>query len=446
MNLSFFFIATFLIQVTSVKADVFFDKNTNEINISSKDGKNYKFLVNNYQSAFDAINEISDDEDKKKAIRIVLQHYPAPTPEEILIAGLEVKDQALNIIKMSSQSDCFSQKIEEDPAIGVAKEKKCYICSIAKNDDFSDYKLIVGSIFHPNEISVSIVGANDQPLHGSLESFFNVGDDVNGHTYGSKFNFEAVYDWGKFTMDAGTDLYVLSYDKDENKSAHYYTASYPRKVLQEADEHSYVHLGARINLSDSYLKFKMGYEVDSDQGIGRFGAISHRESWHKMGGTRGNEYVNHMSDRKEFIGAVKMGKEFNASLNGVGFCAEIEGGVSAGSSGRLSIGGEARAQVNSGNYFGGSRSRPLIAVNFSAGINNPIIEGKLPIIETDSRYDTYLTNRNYAMVEDLRSSYVSTGIEIGGKKLSFGVDAVFEKNAWNDGDILYVTTLKYKFK
>lgn len=450
MKISFLFIVGFIIISDSTNAEVSFDIITDEISINLKDGKIVKFKSSDYQSAFNIINELEDGDDKNAALKIVLQNYPLPTPEEILTAALVVKDQALQIVNSKNQSDCNEKKEEEVRKRVVENEnengKKCYICSLVKNTETSDYKIMVGKIFHPNEVSLSIVAANDQPFHGALESVYEVGDDVNGHTYGSKLNLEAVYDWGSFTMDAGTDLYVLSYDKPENKSKHYYTDTSPKKVLQEAAEHSYIHLGTRINLTGSYLRFKMGYEVDSDQGIGKLGAISHREAWHAMGGNRENEYVNHMSDRKELTGAFNLGKEFYQSIAGLGFCAIVEGGASASTTGRLSVGGEVKAQINSGNYLGGSRNRPMVAVSFAAGFSNPVIEGKNPSIEIDSRYSSYLTNRNYSMVEDLQSSYAAAGVEIGGKKLTFGIDAVFEKNSWSDGDILYVTTLKYKFK
>lgn len=343
-------------------------------------------------------------------------------------------------------------------------KNECVVCSFfdEKNPDKKVMMLgnlpSVNGIFHPDEVSITYNGLNDQPMHGFSENFYNIGDDVNGHTYGSNLNVKLDYDWGNFTFDYGSDLYVLSYDTMVNgKPRHETTSDGTRKFLQEADEHTYFRFGTllyldpkeKINLGENsmnkYLKFGLAYEIDSDQGIGKMGAISHREWWHSIGGARNNEYINHFKDRKEFKVDAKYGTEFYHSMWKLGFCSSIEAGLSASSTGRINVISDIKAQINSGTLLGFRRTDPLFAINVKAGINHPIKSGSGYSVETDPRYNPFLTNRNYSMIGDLSTAYGSVGVEVGGKNIRFAVDAIVEKNKWSDKDILWMTSLKIKF-
>ena len=412
-------------------------------------------------SKFNQLDPVKEESERKEILLKILDQYDGPSPEQMLTVAFKMRDQAMLVVSSPEKKDCaLNPKTVKDEEV----KKECVVCSFfdEKNPDKKVMMLgnlpTVNGIFHPDEVTIAYNGLNDQPGHGLSEKFYNIGDDVNGHTYGSNLNVKLDYDWGNFTFDYGSDLYVLSYDTMVNgKPRHYTTSDGTRKFLQEADEHTYFRFGTllyldpkeKINLGENsmnkYLKFGLAYEIDSDQGIGKMGAISHREWWHSIGGARNNEYINHFKDRKEFKVDAKYGTEFYHSMWKLGFCSSIEAGLSASSTGRINVISDIKAQINSGTLLGFRRTDPLFAINVKAGITHPIKSGSGYSVETDSRYNPFLTNRNYSMVGDLSTAYGSVGVEIGGKNVRFGVDAIVEKNKWSDKDILWMTTLKIKF-
>lgn len=412
-------------------------------------------------SKFNQLDPVKDESARKEILLKILDQYDGPTPEQMLSVAFKMRDQALLVVSSPEKKDCMlnPKTVKEDEV-----KKECVVCSFfdEKNPDkkimFLGNMPTKNGIFSPDEVSITYNGLNDQPMHGLSEKFYNIGDDVNGHTYGSNLNVKLDYDWGNFTFDYGSDLYVLSYDTMVNgKNRHYTTSDGTRKFLQEADEHTYFRFGTllyldpkeKINLGENginkYVKFGLAYEIDSDQGIGKLGAISHREWWHSIGGARNNEYINHRVDRDEYKVDLKYGTEFYYSMWKLGFCSSIEGGLSASTTGRVSLASDLKAQINSGTLLGFSRTDPLFAINVKAGIYHPLKAGSEGSIENDPRYNPFLTNRNYSMIGDLNTAYGSVGVEIGGKNIRFAVDAIVEKNKWSDRDVLWMTSLKIKF-
>jgi len=410
---------------------------------------------------FNQLDPVNAAAERKEILLKILDQYDGPTPEQMLSVAFKMRDQALLVVSSPEKKDCAltPKTVTED----IVK-KECVVCSFFDEKN-PDKKIIMlgniptkNGIFSPEDVTITYNGLNDQPMHGLSEKFYNIGDDVNGHTYGSNLNVKLDYDWGNFTFDYGSDLYVLSYDTMVNgKPRHYTTSDTTRKFLQEANEHTYFRFGTllyldpkeKINLGENsinkYVKFGLAYEIDSDQGIGKLGAISHREWWHSVGGARNNEYINHRDDRDEYKVDLKYGTEFYYAMGKLGFCSTLEGGLSASTTGRVSVASDIKAQINSGTLLGFKRTDPLIAINVKAGIYHPIKSGREGAIETDSRYSPFLTNRNYSMVGDLSTAYGSVGVEVGGKNIRFAVDAIVEKNKWSDKDILWMTSLKIKF-
>lgn len=411
-----------------------------------------------------------------------LQNYALPTPEQILTAGFRLQESALSIIEQKANKDCATRNAEKLENKNIDLKNKCFICAIINGDNEKNYQLVLGktakeedqsissSLFSPNEVSISYSGANDQPLHGAFEPVHHTGDDFNGHTYGSNFNLTADYDWGNLTLDAGTDLYVSSYNVYYNGIRYIHATDDPsRKVLQEADEHTYLRLGTKYYLNDRhdkneeaafkdpYLKFGLGLEHDSDQGIGFFGGISHREQWHQMFGTTNDQYVNHFKDQTSISASAKLGLENYKPVGKLGFCSTLEAGLSGNTTGNITAEALIKAAIDSGTIGGYSRKDPLFVINFEAGTSEPLKNGSGPTIETDSIYNgpnangtgstspTFLNNKNYTFIGNTKKSHASLGVELGGEKLRLSIDVIYEKNQWNDGDLIYKTSLKKKF-
>jgi hypothetical protein len=232
----------------------------------------------------------------------------------------------------------------------------------------------------------------------------------------------------------------------DGKTYFYTDGSKDKKMLQEGIEHTYYKLGSKIYLDNKidyttselslapYLKFGIGYEIDSDQGIGKMGAISHREWWHKAFGARENTYLNHFKDEKYFSARAGIGEEIYLPLGKLGLCANSAVGVD----------GKIKASIDSGSIGGFTRENPLFVVNLEMGANLPIKESRSVKKEDDTVY-SFLKSHNTKMFDSEFTSYFSAGVETGGKNLRLGIDAVYEKSSLNDGDLLFVTSLKYKF-
>ena len=317
---------------------------------------------------FNQLDPVTEEAKRKEILLKILEQYDGPTPEQMLTVAFKMRDQAMLVVSSPEKKDCaLSPKTVKDEEV----KKECVVCSCFDEKNPDKKIIFLGNmpskngIFSPDEVSITYNGLNDQPGHGLSEKFYNIGDDVNGHTYGSNLNVKLDYDWGNFTFDYGSDLYVLSYDTMVNgKPRHYTTSDGTRKFLQEADEHTYFRFGTllyldpkeKINLGENginkYVKFGLAYEIDSDTGIGKMGAISHREWWHSIGGARNNEYINHRADRDEFKVDLKYGTEFYHSMWKLGFCSSIEGGLSASTTGRVSVASDIKAQINSGTLLG----------------------------------------------------------------------------------------------
>ena len=95
-------------------------------------------------------------------------------------------------------------------------------------------------------------------------------------------------------------------------------------------------------------------------------------------------------------------------------------------------------------------------LNVEAGIHRPVSLGDGPTVELDPRnvgqyngmgfqLDPQIKNRNYRMIGDLKTTFTSVGVEMGGKAFRVNIDAIYEKNQWNDGDIIYRTGVKWKY-
>ena len=413
--------------------------------------------VADYKTAFEVANDVSDEDDRKTILKLVLSHYKLPTEEEILTAAFKLQGDALTIINKSNIPLCQTKLLEEFEAEKLKKDK-CYICSLTQNGFEKDSKLFVGkldSILSPEEIEIEYEGNNDQPFHGAFQKYYHLGHDLNGHTYGSKFKLTSKYDWGELNFTAGTDLYVLSFDDTYNPNWHYYAPG-TDKVLQEADEHSYLRLKTKYYLDPKYEKdedfktrkfseFTLAYEVDSDTGIGKFGGANHRKGWHQLTSVRQNYYMDYFKDRKEVKASARLGDEFYKGIGPLGFCAEVSAGINASTTGRVGLEGDAKVSLDSGKLFGGTRTNPLFVVNFGAGFNSPFKDGKDVDRLANPEYGGAFSPRNYRMVSDLKTSYTKVGVETGTKKFRFSIDAVFERNQWSDGDIIYSTSFKYKF-
>lgn len=384
-----------------------------------------------------------------------LKNYTIPSAEQILTAGFKMQETALDIITQKNGNDCNKQQQEKK---NIDFKNKCIVCAIMNAENTKEYQLIIGtSLSSPEEVWGSYSGSNDQPLHGAFEPIHQTGDDFNGHTYGSNFKIAAEYSWGSLSLDAGTDLYVRTYDAGMGRR--YITNVENPKMLQEADEHTYLRLGTKYYLHDDkrdktfgeaftspYVKFGLGLEHDSDQGIGFFGGIAQREAWHKMFGVTGNYYMNHFKDQTSISTNAKLGTENYQPIGKMGFCSAIEAGLSGDNTGNLKAEAVIKAALDTGTLGGFSAKNPLFVINFETGISSPINKGSNPTIETDSTYNSsYIKNRNYSFINSGESSYASIGLELGGKELKLRLDAVYEKNQWNDGDLIYVTSLKKKF-
>lgn len=174
------------------------------------------------------------------------------------------------------------------------------------------------------------------------------------------------------------------------------------------------------------------------------GAISHREWWHKAFGARENTYVNHFQDEKYFSARAGVGEEIYLPLGKLGLCATIESGLTAKTNSALSADGKVKASIDSGTFGGFTRQGPLFVLNFELGANLPLKESKSVKKEDDSVY-AFLKSHETKMFNSEFTSYFSVGVETGGKNLRLGIDAVYEKSSLNDGDLLFVTSLKYKF-
>lgn len=419
-----------------------------------------------------AEDQISLDEKLKKN----LQAYPLPTPEQILTVGLKLQESAVGIIEQKAKPDCANQNGVKFEKEKVDLKNKCFICSVMNSENAQNYQLILGrtakkedqdfksGLLAPNEMTFTYSGTNDQPLHGAFEPIHHLGDDFNGHTYGSKLQLTADYNWGSLSLEGGSDLYVSSYDVLINGKRYFQVTNDPSgKVLQEADEHTYLRLNTKYYLGDpqnkkeetafenQYLKFGFGLEHDSDQGIGFFGARSHRELWHQMFNVRTNQYVNHFKDQTSLSANAKVGTENYRPVGKLGFCSEIEMGLSGNTTGEIKAEALIKAALDSGTLGGGSRKDPLFVINFEAGISEPIRKGSDPTIETDPTYNApadgsiYLQNRNYSLIGNVKTAHASLGAELGGDTYKLSFDVVYEKNQWNDGDLIYVTSLKRKF-
>lgn len=447
-----------LIFFSSLKAATQFDEQTRILTISSE-LKSTSFNIHDYKRAFEVINQIDNIDDKKTALSIVLKNYPKPSIEQILTAAFKIKDEALLIISRKNMADCYlklkelEEKIAEKDKIN---QDKCIVCHFYKNEDPDDYTLTLGK-WVPDEITIGYSGLNDQPLHGAIEQLHNTGNDLSGHTYGSKINVDASYPWGNLTFDIATDLYVTPYSTTINGKTYYYTDGSPeKKFMQEGVEHTSFKLGSKFYLdkkleyhdndisSAPYLKLGIGYEIDSDQGIGKMGAISHREWWHHTNGARENSYVNHFKDDKYFSARAGIGEEVYLPLGKLGLCATIESGLTAKTNSGINADGSIKAKIDSGTFGGFTRENPLFVINLELGANLPIKESRSVKKEDDSVY-SFLKSHETRMFDNQFTSYFSVGVETGGKNLRLGVDAVYEKSRLNDGDLIFVTSLKYKF-
>ena len=437
--------------------------------------------------AFAEDEPISEEQLKKS-----LQSYAFPSPEQILTVGFKLEETALSMVEPKYNKDCANKNTENLEIKENDPKDKCFICAVMNAENDRKYQLLVGrvtkekkeedqsiasSLLSPREMSISYSGSNDQPFHGLIEPMYSIGDDFNGHTYGSNFNLGADYKWGSLSLDLGTDLYVSSYNYYVNGYKYMNaTSDTTHKILQEADEHTYLRLGAKYYLDDShdknageklsnqYLKFGLGIEHDSDQGLGGpLGAISHREGWHSMFGYRNNQYINHFKDQTTLTGNVKAGLETYRPIGKLGFCTAIEAGLSANTTGTIKTETAIKAAIDTGTMGGGTRNNPLFVINFEAGVSTPISSGSGPIIETDSTYNNpdgkngsginpnggayapyYLTNKNYSLIDNIKNSYAKVGIEYG-DKYKFSLDVIYEKNQWTNGEIIYMATIKKKF-
>jgi hypothetical protein len=394
------------------------------------------------------------------------QKYPVPTPEQILTAAFALKDSALEIVNQDHAPDCMKNHTEE-VIKKIAKENTCLICAIFHKKDAKTYQLVLASpkadtkeksSYMPNEITLSYEGLNDQPLHGALEDVKRIGNDVNGYTYGSKINATADYDWGSVSFDAGTDLYVHTYNVFPNDDKFYYVTSMGDKkaILQNADEHSYLRLNTKFNLSDApykdgvstylnpYLKAGLALEHDSDTGIGKWGGIYQREKWHQIFGSPPNKYIKHFQDQSETVVKAGGGLDSYKPIGPLGFCSVIEASLSAGTKGSIGVEGILKAALDSGTLGGASRRTPLMVLNLETGISNPLKKGRSPKAEENNNHFILPAN-SYPLIGQLKTSYSSIGTEIGSSHLRFEVEAIFLKNSLNDGDVIYRTALKAKF-
>jgi hypothetical protein len=412
------------------------------------------------------------DADDVNLLRESLQKVKPPTPEQILAAGLVLGEQSRIIMEQKKNGDCEQREAgQEGRKNPISTEKpQCVICALVSEKDENAYQLVVATVekpkdkerskFDPEETYYSIEGLNDQPFHGLFEQVRPTGNDIDGHTYGSKVNVTGVYKWGEVTLDLGTDLYVLPYTSVINGKTYYEFTDEEgdsARILQEADEHSFARVGAKIYLKEKgniekgekmhspYMRFGLGIEHDSDQGIGTAGGIAQRESWHKYFDVTENVYINHMKDRTVATASAHLGLESYKPMGKFGLCSLVESGVSASSNGTVSLEAKVRASIDSGTFGGFSRKAPLLLLNVEAGIHRPVAVGKGPTVESDPQYAGQLENRNYRMIGDLVTTFTSVGTEIGGERFRMNIEAIYEKYKWNDGDIIYRTGVKWKY-
>jgi hypothetical protein len=402
-----------------------------------------------------------------------LARYPLPTAEQILRVGLALQDQAEKIIEQKKKDDCHSRQagteVEKEKAPDLAG--KCIICALMSADKDMKYQLLAGKIpekpkarspLIPDTISLTYLGTNDQPFHGALNSLKKTGDDLNGYTYGSDFDLTAGYKWGDLSLNYSTDLYVSTYNKVDAQGnlLHYRTDRDSKglsKNIQEADEHTSLILGSKIfakerpdkNTSSGenslYSRFNLGLDYDSDQGIGDLGAIAQREAWHKAGGVRNDQYVNHMEDRLVATGSEKVGVESFRPVGKLGICSVMEAGLTGATNGTVSVDAMVKASLDSGTFGGSSRETPMFILNLEGGIKNPIIKGSDPKLATDPLYNPELKNRNYSLIGDLKSAYASAGVEGGGKNVRMAFDVIYEKNQLQDKDLIYRFKVQVKY-